>query len=131
KEFPMLDLFRRRRLPHWDVPDASYFVTTCLAGSIPACGLSALEDYRRSLEARPRPPAMAETDWEHHKHKLLFGKLDEWLDGKPAVRHLERPALATSVRRAIYHFAESRYHLLAYVIMPSHLHWVFHPLSQW
>jgi len=25
---------RRRRLPHWDVPDAAYFVTTCLEGSM-------------------------------------------------------------------------------------------------
>jgi len=127
----MLGVFRRRRLPHWDVPDAPFFVTACLAGSIPASGLRTLEDYRHSLEARPRPPSMTEADWEHHKHKLLFGKLDEWLDDKPAVRHLEQSALAASVQSAVYHFAEIRYHLLAYAIMPSHLHWVFHPLPQW
>jgi type I restriction enzyme R subunit len=127
----MLGLFRRRRLPHWDVPDATYFVTACLAGSIPAGGLRELEDYRRSLDARPRPSSMTEADWEHHKHKLVFGRLDEWLDGESAVRHLERAEAAASVRNAIYHFAEVRYHLLAYAIMPSHLHWVFHPLPSW
>jgi REP element-mobilizing transposase RayT len=31
----------------------------------------------------------------------------------------------------LYHFAGQRYHLLAYVIMPSHIHWVFHPLEAW
>jgi type I restriction enzyme R subunit len=127
----MLGVFRRRRLPHWDVPEATFFVTACLAGSIPACGLSELKDYRRDLEARPRPPSLTEADWEHHKQKLLFGRLDVWLDDRPAVRHLAQPDVAVSVQRAIYHFAETRYHLLAYVIMPSHLHWVFHPLPAW
>jgi putative transposase len=127
----MLGLFRRRRLPHWDVPDASYFVTTCLHGSIPACGLTALEDFRRSLDARARPSPMTEADWEHHKNKLIFAKLDEWLDDKPTVRHLEQPMVAAAVRSAIFHFAEVRYHLLAYVVRPSHLHWVFHPLPNW
>src|SRR5205814_8241680 len=70
-------------------------------------------------------------DWEHDKHKRLFGRRDEWLDDRPAVRHLEQPVLAASVQRAIYHFEDIRYHILAYAIMPSHLHWVFHPLSQW
>ena len=32
----MQSLFRRRRLPHWDIPDATYFITGCLADSIPA-----------------------------------------------------------------------------------------------
>jgi type I restriction enzyme R subunit len=127
----MLGVFRRRRLPHWDVPDATYFATACLADSIPACGLSELRDYRRVLEARARLPSMTEADWEDHKHKLLFARLDKWLDDKPALKHLEQPALADSVQRSIYHFAAVRYHLLAYVIMPSHLHWVFHPLPQW
>jgi hypothetical protein len=34
---------RVRHLPHWDVPGATYFVTTCLAGSIPAQGFLDLE----------------------------------------------------------------------------------------
>jgi hypothetical protein len=34
------EVIRRRRLPHWDVPTAAYFVTTCLEGSIPPKGCS-------------------------------------------------------------------------------------------
>jgi hypothetical protein len=46
----MLDgLFRRRRLPHWDVDDGTYFVTACLHGSIPAQGLVELYRYREEL----------------------------------------------------------------------------------
>ena len=72
--------FRRRHLPHWDVADASYFVTVCLEGSIPAAGLRELQDYRRELDHRRRPETMAETERELRKEKLVFAKLDEMLD---------------------------------------------------
>ena len=123
-------LFRRRRLPHWDMPDVPFFVTSCLAGSIPARGLADLDTYREQLTARRCPATLSEQEWEDHKHRLLFARLDRWLDGCPMVKHLEQPPLAEEVRRSVYHFAEQRYHLLAYVIMPSHLHWVFQPLPQ-
>lgn len=127
----MLGIFRRRRLPHWDVPDATYFVTTCLAGSIPAKGLSEIRDYRLALDKRSKPTTMSEVEWEITKQKLVFAKWDEWLDGKPNIRHFDVPAVAAAVRRSIYHFAQSRYQLLAYVVMPSHVHWVFHPIDTW
>ncbi len=31
----------------------------------------------------------------------------------------------------MYHFAGQRYDLLAYVVMPSHIHWIFRPLPKW
>jgi putative transposase len=127
----MFGIFRRRRLPHWDVPDGTYFVTACLAGSVPATVLGQLQDYRHSLDAGSRPPTMGEGDWEVDKQKLVFARWDECLDGMPAVRHLAQPALAAEVQKSIYHFAETRYHVLAYSIMPSHFHWVFHPMPKW
>lgn len=127
----MTDLFRRRHLPHWDVPGATYFVTTCLDGSIPAIGLRAVEAYRRQLESQRRPETMSEEEWEHHRRKLVFAKLDELLDHEPAIRHGEKPEIASIIRDSIYHFADVRYHSLAYVVMPSHLHWVFRPIPEW
>ena len=59
----------------------------------------------------------------------MFARVDDWLDRRPEVRHFDAPVLATIVRESIYHFAEDRYRLLAYVIMPSHIHWVFRPLE--
>lgn len=124
-------LFRKRKLPHWDIPDATYFVTVCLAGSIPAVGLLELTQYRRSLEEKPPPDDMAETEWEIQKHKLIFGRFDRWLDYKLAARYLEDHRLAAKVRDSIYHFAEERYDVYAYVVMPSHFHWLFRPKENW
>lgn len=131
-EPPVLEgLFRRRRLPHWDVPDGIYFVTTCLEGSIPAQGLVDLYRYRDELAVRAKPPNLSEAEWDLHRHKLLFACFDKLIDLQPAVKHLENPGAANIVRDAIYHFAGERYDLLAFVVMPSHLHWVFRPRNDW
>jgi len=47
------------------------------------------------------------------------------------VRRLADPRLAQLVVDALYFFAGRRYDLLAFVVMPSHLHWVFQPLEAW
>jgi putative transposase len=125
------EVFRRRHLPHWDVPGAAYFVTACLAGSIPAQGLLDLRRYRKELDAKPRPDDMSPNEWEICQAKLEFARIDRWLDAEPAVRHLEKLELAQVVRDSLYHFANNRYDLLAYVIMPSHIHWVFRPRDEW
>jgi type I restriction enzyme R subunit len=39
--------------------------------------------------------------------------------------------LAKIVVDAMLFFAEERYDLLAYVVMPSHIHWLFQPREQW
>lgn len=104
----MHETVRRRRLPHWEVPDAAYFVTTCLADSIPAQGLLDIERYRAELEQRPRPKDLSEPEWRYRIDKLLFARRDSWLDERPAVRYLEDPPLARAVVDSLYHFAGQR-----------------------
>lgn len=124
-------IFRRRRLPHWDVEDGIYFVTACLEGSIPAQGRLDLNRYRDELESGVKPATIDEPAWELRKHKLVFARFDDWIDRIPAVKWLENNQAARIVRDAMLHFAGVRYDLLAYVVMPSHFHWVFHPRADW
>jgi REP element-mobilizing transposase RayT len=63
--------------------------------------------------------------------KLLFKFVDSLLDGEPAVRHFENEAVAQLVVNAFLYFAEERYKLLAFVVMPSHHHWLFLPIPSW
>jgi REP element-mobilizing transposase RayT len=122
---------RRRHLPHWDVPGAAYFVTTCLEGSIPAKGLLDVARYGAQLRRRSRPPNVTEDAWKVRNWKLLFVRQEQWLDHAPANRALESPELAREVVDSMYHFAGARYDLLAYVVMPSHFHWLFQPRPEW
>ncbi len=87
----------------------TYFVTMCLAGSGPACPNHAMAGRTKSAGRR-------------------FADYDALLDLKPLVRWLENPRLAAAVTDAMRWGNGSRYDLLAYVVMPSHVHWVFRPL---
>ena len=127
----MSELVRRRRLPHWDVRDAAYFVTSCLAGSMPATGRLDLVAYRQELQRRPRSKTMTDAEEEIRDWKLMFARTDRWLDAEPAVRWFDSADLATVAVDALHHFACQQYELLGYVVMPSHIHWVFRPLPDW
>lgn len=123
--------FRRRDLPHWDVPGATYFVTSCLNGSIPARGLADLDRYKQSLAARQCPEGVSKDDWDERCWKLEFARTDQWLDQFPEARHLERPEAAEIVMNSLLHFAGERIEVYALIVMPSHFHWVFRPLDVW
>src|SRR5207249_4379474 len=106
-------------------------LTTCLEGSIPARGWLDIAGYRAALEKRPRPPGCSPPEWDVLRWKLVFARMDHWLDHAPAVRHLADGRLAQTVVNGLYHFAGERYDLLAFVVMPSHIHWVFVLLDSW
>jgi putative transposase len=125
------ETIRRRILPHWDMPAAAYFVTVCVEGSIPARGLLDLNAYRAELAERPCPKDQTPEQWAVTRWKLGFARADAWLDRAEGTRLLEDCRLARIVVDALYYFAGDRYDLLAYVVMPSHLHWVFQPHEQW
>jgi type I restriction enzyme R subunit len=74
---------------------------------------------------------MTDDEWEHHKQKLLFAQVDRLLDGQSPVTHLADERQAEIVQKALLHFANERYKLLAYVVMPSHHHWLFLPDEDW
>ncbi len=124
-------IIRRRKLPHIDVDGKPYFITGCLAGSIPAAGLKRIYRFRKELDSRPTPANMPAQQWATTKNKLVFKLVDELLDGNCPVTHLSDPRLAKIVANALLHFASQRYKLFAFVVMPSHHHWLFLPDDAW
>jgi len=122
---------RRRDLPHIDVEGKASFITAYLHGSLPAAGLKRIRDYRDELNSRKKPENISEADWETKKHKLVFKLVDSILDGESPVKHFEDERLAEIVQNAFLHFADERYELYAFVVMPSHHHWVFLPDPGW
>jgi putative transposase len=124
-------VFRRRRLPHWDVEGKPVFITACLKGSIPSVGMSRIRGLRNELNQRQRPDELNEQAWGQRKEKLVFELIEELLDDKSPVLHLREDQQASVVQNAILHFAEQRYRLLAFAVMPSHYHWMFLPNEEW
>jgi putative transposase len=113
----MASSFYRRTLPHWDVDGATYFSTMCLEGSTPA-------RVRRPVPQATNTPPPA----PRASPGRIFAEFDKLLDLSPPVRWLEDPRLAKIIADSLCWGAGKRYELLAYVVMPSHIHWVFTPL---
>jgi len=122
---------RHRWLPHWDFPGSTFFITTCLQGSIPASGLLDIHSYRIDLQNREPPDGKQLVEWDDLKFKLRFARADSWLDKHHAVIHLADTRIAQIVLESLLHFEGVRYTSHAYATMPSHLHWVFRPLESW
>jgi putative transposase len=127
----MREMFRRRHLPHWSKPGATYFVTACLAGSIPAQGLLALRRLADGKPVRPCPIGAPPAAQRVARERAVFACREDWLDSKPAVRLFADHRRAAIARKAIEHHSGTRYHLHAFVVMPSHIHCVLTPEPQW
>src|SRR5262245_19418424 len=119
----------RRDLPHWYVPGAAHFVTYRLAGTLPASTLEDFAEKRSKLLRSTLATGMTEQSRRASVHKQLFADYDRYLDGNHSIDWLSRPAVAAMVRQNLYHHNGSKYHLLAYCIMPNHVHVVLQPIT--
>jgi len=121
----MQGLFRRRNLPHWDVPGGTYFLTFCLAGSLPASGLLAIGNRWRAAALRSPPHGVSVAAWQRTCAAHAFRETDRLLDVSPGACWLADPRIASVVEESLLYRDGRDYRLIAYVIMPSHCHIVF------
>jgi putative transposase len=97
--------YSRGYLPHLDTPDVIQSVTFRLADSLPAGVAAAFYDSEEP-----------ERD------------LDDTLDRCIGACHLNDDRIADLVERAMLHFDGERYRLLAWCVMPNHVHALVEPV---
>src|SRR5438552_18358357 len=99
----------RGYLPHCNYPGLVQFVTFRLADSMPAS--------RRG-------------EWEHllaiEDNCEKRTKLEEYLDRGVGECHLRDPRIAQLAQESLLHFHQQRYELLAWCVMPNHVHVLAH-----
>ncbi|MDP9254124.1 MAG: valine--tRNA ligase [Verrucomicrobiota bacterium] len=119
----------RRRLPHWEQEGVTYFVTFRLADSLPAEKLAELEEERaRWMDAHPEPWS----DSDKRDYYARFStRIEEWLDAGYGSCVLRDSKAAEIVTGALRHFAAERYSLLAWVVMPNHVHVLVKPNAKY
>ena len=113
----------QRFLPHRLGPGASYFITFRLAGSLPReVVLRLIEERELELrEAATRSAANPDAG------KRFFRTFDAVLDqAQHGPCYLNRPAEAAIVQAALHYADGVGYELLAYCLMPNHVHLVVH-----
>jgi putative DNA methylase len=97
--------YSRGYLPHFDSPDVIQMITFRLADSLPAMILNQIEH-----ENKFKPDAVKRMS------------IDKCLDTGHGACYLQEHKIAKIVEDAFLHFDGERYSLLAWVIMPNHVH---------
>jgi len=126
-------LFYERQLPHYQLPGALLFVTFRLADSIPVAVLNELyaeaDRVEQSLERAP--DTLARRQQAYLEQRRLFGKWDMALHcDKSGPVWLREPKIAELLRVSLHQRDGAVYDLIAYCIMPNHVHLVFMPLAK-
>ncbi|MCC6574872.1 MAG: transposase [Planctomycetes bacterium] len=126
---------RKRRstfLPHWEQDGATYSVTFRLADSLPTEAVEKLLTRRRSLsrEFGARGIFDRRRDLEQLRH-LWSEEFERLLDAGTGECLLRDDRVAAIVVECLKHFDEQRYKLIAWCIMPNHVHVVVRPVAEW
>ena len=108
----------RGYLPHFESPEATQHVTFHLADSLPQTVLLRLEVELKTLPAEKR-------DVERRKW------VEAWIDAGHGSCILRKPGIADMVQGSLLAFDSQRYRLLAWVVMPNHVHVLFEPINGW
>ena len=119
----------RNRLPHWEQESALYFVSFHLADSLPEAFRTQLERERDIwLATHPKPWSQADED----EYNMLFlAVIDQWLDEGYGACPLRQPARSSVVADALLHFDGQRVDVMAFVVMPNHVHAAIVPRPGW
>ena len=108
----------RGYLPHFESADSVQHVTFHLADSLPHTILRQLES---SLKALPKD----KRDVQRRR------RADDWIDAGHGSCVLRNPLIADMAQASLLSFDSRRYRLLAWVVMPNHIHVLFQPMPRW
>jgi REP element-mobilizing transposase RayT len=121
KDFmPNLDIYYRRNLPHYHLEGYPLFITFRLFGSLPIELLAQLKTQRELDLKALNNKTQAE---RHEVEKMHFERYDGWLDrAEFGPRWLQSDNIAQIVAKEIHNLNGDRYRMIAYCIMPNHVH---------
>jgi putative DNA methylase len=108
----------RGYLPHFDQSHIIQSITIRLGDALPA---ALLLKWRHELSQLPAEKCELE----------LRIRIEDHLDAGHGACWLGRPEIGRLVENALFFFDASRYHLLAWCVMPNHAHIVVETLPRW
>jgi len=114
------DIYYHRNLPHHHLEGYPLFVTFRLFGSLPTEVLAQLKTQRELELKALKDENLTERREVERKH---FERYDDWLDRCGfGPRWLQFDGIAEIVAKEIHSLSGYRFRLMAYCIMPNHVH---------
>ncbi|MCJ7674499.1 MAG: valine--tRNA ligase [Sedimentisphaerales bacterium] len=115
-------------LPHWTQTAAIYAVTFRLADSLPA---DVLERWRVERDKIVHPGETQGQELTSHQQRdlarLYCDSVEPYLNAGHGQCYLREPKVAELVANALKHFDGQRYDLIAWAVMPNHVHAILKP----
>jgi type I restriction enzyme R subunit/putative DNA methylase len=108
--------YSRGYLPHRDAKELLQAVTFRLADSLPQEKLPLLEEELLELP-------------ENQRSTHRCQKIEQWLDAGMGCCALRHPKMAEQMHDTLLHFDRQRYRLIAWCIMPNHVHVLLETLT--
>lgn len=117
----------RGALPHLKREGGTYFVTFRLKGCLPA---EVLQTFKAEREAIVQRAVAARRPLTWHEQQEVFrwysSRVDAYLDAGHGKAFLCESHIAPIITSAIQFHESSRFKLLAWAVMPNHVHAVVH-----
>ena len=110
--------FRRKRLPHFDVPGLVQHITFHLADSLPRSAIARMQEELNTIPEAQQDVARRQ-------------RIQELLDSGLGSCVLGQPACAQIVQDSLLFGQGDRYHLFAWVVMPNHVHVLIEQIPGW
>lgn len=118
-------------LPHWTRLHGIYSVTFRLADALPS---SVIEEWCRERADILRTACTMKRQLSFHERlrlEELHVGLEQQMHKGYGACWMMRNTIAEIVANALTYFADERYRLFAWCVMPNHVHVVFQPLSDY
>jgi REP element-mobilizing transposase RayT len=112
----------RGRLPHWEKDAGLYFITFRLADSLPQAVLEEIAERHRILESAKLSGLKLMPHQKVLVEKYSPKRIEEYFDSGMGACHLRDSRIANLVVNALRFGDGQKYRLLAWCIMPNHVH---------
>ena len=125
-----IDKRQGRYLPHWSKEGATYAVTFRLTDAVPSEVSESWRLERKKIIERAQQQGRSLTHIERiEMHRLHSEKIESFLDAGHGECLLRDTHLAEILHNALKHFDGERYELVAWAIMPNHVHVILKPFA--
>lgn len=114
--------YYKRKLPHWQLAGAEYFITIRLKGSLPHAAIKKLRSLKKIYEGNQEVLSKIEKVIQ----KKIFEKYETLLDNeKTGPTWFRNHDVAQIVKNSLHYRDGKSFDLYSYCIIPNHVHLVF------
>ncbi len=132
KADPKLKIRQGARLPHWTREGGTYAVTFRLDDSLPKAVAESWRFERQDIIRTAKKMRRLLTSHEEKRLQKLFSeKVENYLDEGRGKSWMRDDRIAKVVADALGFFDTIRYRLVAWCVMPNHVHVVLEPIGRY